>query len=130
MGRTTTGAVLKPAIAFFCLFAGVLIETALWDEQIMQSPDELTVTEFEVAEEGLSAVLTNAIEDQKEVVEWIAATHQARRHMLESAKKNRSTSDVKLAQDGVRMAAEMQFRAMRVLGLLEATREREAGRPA
>lgn len=111
--------------AFGVFFAAVLVEQHLWDETIMESPNELTVTDFELAEEGFSVVLTNAIEDQRAVVENLAASHQARRHMLEQSV--RGTVDRRILKDGVQLAAEMQFRAQRVLSLLEAAREREAG---
>lgn len=119
---------MKQAAVFLCLFVGVLLEQHLWDETIMESPNELTVTDFELAEEGFSVVLTNAIEDQKAVVENLAASHQARRHMLEQSV--RGTVDRRILKDGVQLAAEMQFRAQRVLSLLEAAREWEAGRLA
>ena len=115
---------MRGVIAFFCLFAGVMIESAMWG----MTMQEETVTEFEIAEDGLSAVLTNAIEDQKAVVENLAASHQARRHMLEQSV--RGTVDRRILKDGVQLAAEMQFRAQRVLSLLEAAREWEAGRLA
>lgn len=128
LGRTFAGAVLKQAIALTCLMLGVFVESALWDEHIMQSPDELTVTDFELAEEGFSVVLTNAIEDQRAVVENLAASHQARRHLFE--KSVRGSVDRRILKDGVQLAAEMHFRAQRVLSLLEAAREREDGRLA
>ena len=119
---------MKQAIALTCLMLGVFVESALWDEHIMQSPDELTVTDFELAEEGFSVVLTNAIEDQRAVVENLAASHQARRHLFE--KSVRGSVDRRILKDGVQLAAEMHFRAQRVLSLLEAAREREDGRLA
>lgn len=41
---------MKQAIAITALFLGIIFESALWDHPIMQSPDELTVSEFEAAE--------------------------------------------------------------------------------
>lgn len=87
----------------------------------MQSPDELTVTEFEQAEHGLSVVLTNAIEDQRAVVEYIVSQVDADRERAMNAPPCEYWE--KRCRDG----GVLQFQAMRVLGLLEATREREAG---
>lgn len=91
---------------------------------------EETVTEFEIAEDGLSAVLTNAIEDQRALVDHLTARHD---ELQRAWVKNNSAGHDWFANElkpKVSEAAEMQFRAMRVLGLLEATREREAGQVA
>ena len=94
----------------------------------MQSPDELTVSEFEQAENGLSVVLTNAIEDAREIVDHLTKRHDERHQYWRGWIDDRDFINAALVEDEVREAAEMQFRAMRVLGLLEATREREAGK--
>ena len=118
---------MKQAAALICLFAGILFESMLWDDPIMQSPDELTVSEFEQAECGLSVVLTNAIEDQCAVVDQLQkARDEAHQHWFQAnnlgfglvAEVNKKIMDE---------SAESLFRAMRVLGLLRDTREREAG---
>ena len=122
---------MKQAIAITCLLLGVFLESALWDEHIMQSPDELTVTDFEMAEEGFSVILNNALEDARELVD-----HLTKKHDYISGKRlqfqNRGGMEDAAEQIApqVAEAAEMQFRAMRVLGLLEATRDREAGQLA
>ena len=120
---------MKQAIAITCLLLGVFIESALWDEQMMQSPDELTVTDFELAEEGLSVVLTNALEDARELVDHLTKQHDGCQRLYVDSFQ-REPEKTPLYERHVRDAAEMQFRAMRVLGLLEATRDREAGRLA
>ena len=118
---------MRGAVVFICLFAGVLFESALWDDQMMQSPDELTVTDFELAEEGLSVVLTNALEDAREMVNYLTKQHDTRQRAWIRANAEGRTMHAAYLESGVQDAAEMQFRAMRVLGLLEATRDREAG---
>ena len=124
MGRTTAGAILKQMLAIAALFLGILFDSWQWDNRIMQSPDELTVTEFERAECGLSVVLTNAIEDQRALVKYMAGEHD---RLGELWFEQVSDQEKEGLADQVKVAAELQFRAMRVLGLLEATREREAG---
>lgn len=91
---------MKSAVAWACLLVGVIFEQMLWDDQIMQSPNELTVSAFEIEEEGLSVVLTNAIEDARVVASYTGRIDYP----------------------------EMNFRAVRVLRLLEEMRNREAGR--
>lgn len=94
---------------------------------MMQSPDELTVTDFEMAEEGFSVILTNALEDARELVDNLTARHD---ELQRAWVKNKSAGHDWFADElkpKVSEAAEMQFRAMRVLGMLEATRDREAG---
>jgi hypothetical protein len=119
---------LKQAAVFLCLFVGVLLEQHLWDETIMESPNELTVTDFELAEEGFSVVLTNALEDARALVEHLTYQHDCRQAAwVKSNSVPNPTIDLDLMAKAVADAAEMQFRAMRVLGLLEAAREREAG---
>lgn len=121
---------MKQAIAITCLLLGVFIESALWDEHIMQSPDELTVTDFELAEEGLSVVLINALEDARELVEHLTKQHDERSRFYFDLLNDEGPEKAGVYVQDVTKAAEMQFRAMRVLGLLEATRDREAGRLA
>ena len=119
---------MKQAIAITCLLLGVFIESALWDEQMMQSPDELTVTDFEMAEEGFSVILSNALEDARELVEHLTKNHDyisGKRLQFQNMGGMEDAAEQIAPQ--VAEAAEMQFRAMRVLGLLEATRDREAG---
>lgn len=118
---------MRPAIAMICLLLGMFIETALWDETMMQSPDELTVTDFELAEEGLSVVLTNALEDARALVEYMTKRHDYMQREWVKANSEARKMHAAYLEEGARDAAEMQFRAMRVLGLLEATRDREAG---
>lgn len=118
---------MRGAVVFICLFAGVLFESALWDEHIMQSPDELTVTDFELAEEGLSVVLTNALEDARELVDHLTKQHDERSRFYFDLLNDEGPEKAGVYVQDVTKAAEMQFRAMRVLGLLEATRDREAG---
>lgn len=94
----------------------------------MESPNELTVTDFELAEEGFSVVLTNALEDARALVEHLTYQHDCRQAAwVKSNSVPNPTIDLDLMAKAVADAAEMQFRAMRVLGLLEAAREREAG---
>lgn len=122
---------MRGAVIFICLFAGVVFDQYQWDEQIMQSPDELTVTDFELAEEGLSVVLTNALEDARELVNYLTEKHDTmQRRWVEVNAREDAKQIAAYLEKNVRDAAEMQFRAMRVLGLLEATRDREAGRLA
>jgi hypothetical protein len=118
---------LKQAAVFLCLFVGVLLEQHLWDETIMESPNELTVTDFELAEEGFSVVLTNAIEDARAVVEYLTNEHETRKKMYVDAKSKGREKSAAYVGLGVMQSSEMQFRAQRVLSLLEAAREREAG---
>lgn len=138
VGRTAPGAVLNQnhmcGIAWAVLVLGVAIEAKImlpgdmreWQREemaMMETPMENTVTDFELAEEGLSVVLTNAIEDQRAVVDHLTEKHdQIHRQWFGNEKNEKKKLEPRLTQ-----AAEMQFRAMRVLGLLEATREREAG---
>lgn len=82
----------------------VLFIAALMGEQIILEGTPMpTVTGFEIEEEGLSTVLTNAMEDQRAVVDCMVA----------------SGDDPYVGAN--------QFRAIRVLRLLEALRDREAG---
>ena len=114
------------ALAFLSMFAGVCIEQHLWDETMNKTPDEWSVTAFEIEEEGLSVVLTSAIEDARAVVQYLVQEHdlKGRRYMSFERDFHR------LVAADVDRADEMKFRAMRVLGLLEATRERETGEKA
>ena len=121
---------MKQAIAITCLLLGVFIESALWDEHIMQSPDELTVTDFELAEEGLSVVLTNALEDARELVDHLTKQHDDHARARLDCQGEGLYRMAASMEPAIARAAEMQFRAMRVLGLLEATRDREAGQLA
>lgn len=109
------------------LFLGIIFESWLWDELIMQSPDELTVSEFERAENGLSVVLTNAIEDAKAVVDCLEKEHDeaGRKWKLASDADDIPGADFYVPR--LKELGEMKFRAMRVLGLLRDMREREAG---
>ena len=96
----------------------------------MQTPDETTVSGFEIEEHGLSVVLTNAIEDAREVVDHLTKKHDdyVRAHLDcqgEGLDKMAATME-----PAINRAAELQYRAMRVLGLLEATRDREGGNKA
>ena len=118
---------MKQAFAIAALFLGIIFESMLWDEQIMQSPDELTVSEFERAECGLSVVLTNAIEDARALVDYLEKTHdQAHRDWFDADTFGcQMVADINSAI--MKETGEQKFRAMRLLGLLEATREREAG---
>lgn len=119
---------MKQAFAIAALFLGILFESMLWDEQIMQSPDELTVSEFEQAESGLSVVLTNAIEDAREVCDHLVMQHDdAQVAFNRGVVDGVPPGEWDVLKERVEDAAEMQFRAMRVLGLLRDTREREAG---
>lgn len=93
----------------------------------MESPNELTVTDFELAEEGFSVVLTSALEDARELVDYMTKRHDERQAYWRGWIDDGDRINAALVEDEVREAAEMQFRAMRVLGLLEAAREREAG---
>ncbi|WP_375170102.1 hypothetical protein [Marinobacter sp.] len=89
---------------------------------------ESTVSAFEIEENGLSVVLTNAIEDQRAVVEYLAAEHDRAQVTWRAAiDKDYASVYVGLLSEKVQKLNENQFRAMRVLGLLEAAREREAG---
>ena len=127
VGRASPGAVLKAAAAFFCLFAAIIFEQNLWDETMNQSPDVNTVSAFEIEEAGLSAVLSDAINDQRAIVEHLTAAADERRAQVLNF---RSNGLEKLADNLGPLVVEsevMQFQAMSVLGLLEAAREREAG---
>lgn len=110
-----------------CAWVTLVLGVAL-EERLMQTPIEQTVTDFEVAEEGLSVVLTNAIEDAREVVDYLTKQHDIRQRRWVEVKNEAAAPNIEaFLEKGVRDSAEMQFRAMRVLVLLEATREREAG---
>lgn len=121
---------MKQAAVFLCLFVGVLLEQHLWDETIMESPNELTVTDFELAEEGFSVVLTNALEDARELVEHLTKQHDEHARARLDCQGEGLYRMAESMEPAIARAAEMQFRAMRVLGLLETAREREAGRLA
>ncbi|WP_199453521.1 hypothetical protein [Marinobacter sp. bablab_jr008] len=96
----------------------------------MESPNELTVTDFELAEEGFSVVLTNAIEDQRATVEFLTAECDAVGRVRLEYQADGLESAAGWLDERLGPLKEMQFRAMRVLGLLEAAREREAGQLA
>jgi hypothetical protein len=120
---------LKQAFAITCLFAGILFDFWQWDEQMMQSPDEFTVSEFE-RNEYFWSVLPCAIEDQRAVVDYL--TEQQDRvdgKRLAFNHDGRLETVEQMDKDSVK-AAEIRFQAMRVLGLLEKMREREAGQVA
>ena len=127
MGRTTTGPVLKQAAVFLCLFVGVLLEQHLWDETIMESPNELTVTEFEIAEETRANILSAAIEDQETVCKVMAG--RAARHRNLAEKIRLETGGVSGALADIARQADIEhWQACRVLALLK--KQREAGRLA
>lgn len=92
----------------------------------METPNENTVTAFEIEEEGLSVALSNAIEDQRAVVEYLTHYRDSW-HRLWMAEIPVSGSQAAHYEKVLNRAVERQFQAMRVLGLLEAAREREAG---
>lgn len=116
------------AAVFGCLIGAVGIEQILWDGRSMETPIESTVSAFEVEEEGLSVALTNAIEDARAVVDHLSVEHdKSQRTWIGAQGKGYGEVYCGFLADKVRNTAEAQFRAMRVLGLLEAAREREAG---
>ena len=73
-------------------------------------------------------MLTNAIEDGKELMEYMTKRHDERQRYWRGWVEDGDPMNAGLVEPEEREAAEMQFRAMRVLGLLESMRDREAGR--
>lgn len=134
VGRTFAGPVLSQwiqgAAAFLIVFAAIIYEQYLYGETMNQSSDVNTVSAFEIEEAGLSAVLSDAIRDQREVVEYLAGEHDHRQKMYLDANSKGQGKAVAYIGLGVMQAEEMKNRAMNVLGLLEAAREREAGQVA
>lgn len=118
---------MKQAAVFICLFVGVLLEQHLLDETIMESPNELTVTEFEIAEETRANILSAAIEDQETVCKVMAG--RAERHRNLAEKIRLETGGVSGARADIARQADIEhWQACRVLALLK--KQREAGRLA
>lgn len=128
MGGASEGAVLRAAAVFIFLFFGIVFEQYLWDQTMNQSSDVKTVSAFEIEEAGLSAVLTDAIRDQRKVVDYLTKEKdRLGKHWMLQTWSGAGERPIRKLEKEADKVAEMQFRAMTVLGLLEATREREAG---
>ena len=112
--------------AAFGLFIGAVgLENFLWDETMNQSPDELTVTEFEIAEETRANILSAAIEDQETVCKVMAGRAERHRNLAEKIRLETGGVSGALA-DIARQADIEHWQACRVLALLK--KQREAGR--
>jgi len=116
---------LRAAAVFLCLFAEIIFEQYLWDETMTESTN--TVTAFEIEEAGLSAVLSDAIRDQREVVEFLEKQADGHRAGWFAMRSEGMYRDAEAKLPYLAKAEALHFQALTVLGLLEATREREAG---
>lgn len=95
----------------------------------MDARDELTVSAFEIEEDGLSVVLTNAIEDQRAVVEYVNGQWEGCERMRDNSVKN-DPQKTPLYEKWMTDTSRVLFQSVRVLRLLEATRDREGGKLA
>lgn len=92
----------------------------------MTRQEKETVTGFEIDEAGLPAVLRNAIEDQRAVVDYMQGEQDLLSRLRMRAQKAGAENIAEEFGGQVVEADRIMFQALRVLGLLEAMQEREA----
>lgn len=106
------------AVVFVSLFLAVMAEAWIMGADNVSFSDN-TVTGFEINEAGLSAVLTNAIEDQRAIVAYITSDIQAGNGVVRKEIEEGNTRAAMQLNQQVEAVKVLRFQAIRVLGLLK-----------